>query len=717
MLKIRRALDLRPLTLRTKASLGEGGEGSVFAAGNSLAAKIYRKPSEAIQQKLTAMLAQTSAKSLAQKDVNIAWPLDLLLDDEGQIVGFLMPQAIDARPIVDYYNPKSRLEINPSFSYRDLHRTARNLVSAVETLHSRGYVIGDLNESNVLVTKTSKVTLVDADSFQVIDGDTLYRCRVGKAEFMPPELQGEILSEVTRTADQDNFALAILIFQTLMEGSHPFAGIYTGEGEPPSLGERIAAAHFCYSGKTMPYRPSPLATPFTLLHPKLQEFFIACFVESKENPQKRPTATQWREALTIAEKALRTCSVNIHHTYGSHLDECPWCNRKTLLNGRDPFPGKKRQNLFPEKIDPPKSKPVVAKPKNQFLRFIILLTFVTSIATIVVYLSNLLGKTYPEASSNPNNYLMGTYTSAKLQISFCKDGNKLTSVENAELDVFQRFESNCPASNLKLSGSIFKHIYPDEYVSALHSQDNDSVILDKSYEVAHNAITKFNVDLILKGNALSPNGFYFASIIDKKYDPNTVLSSQVLLFDTRSNKLLRRLGDGIEQISAITFSLDSKRLAIGQTNGAIKIFSVNSGKLISEIPMRGSNILGLKFIMNGKVLCIGSEVGGYRLVSVDSGKTVNEFDQSSFSKGSFAISPDETMLAVTSSNYEIYVYEIHSGKLQRTFAGSQRTTFLIFSNDSEALAVGDWANRVTVFAVKNPELSMYSRFRRERFGK
>ncbi|MBC7880821.1 MAG: protein kinase, partial [Anaerolineae bacterium] len=670
-------------------------------------------PSEAIQQKLTVMLDQTSAKSLAQEEVNIAWPLDLLLDGEDQIVGFLMPQAVDARPIVNYYNPKTRLEINPLFNYRDLHRTAHNLAKAVETLHSRGYVIGDLNESNVLVTKKAEVTLVDADSFQVIDGDTVYRCRVGKSEFMPPELQGETLSEVTRTADQDNFALAILIFQTLMEGSHPFAAIYTGQGEPPSLGERIAAGHFCYAGHSVPYRPSSLTTPFALLHPKLQELFIACLIDSQQNPQKRPTACQWCEALSLAEKSLRTCTVNTQHTYGSQLDDCPWCYRKILLNGRDPFPAKKRSNFFPKKQFLPKPKLVSLKYKSDL----------TKLATAVVagcmgVALQLLSTGHHDASPDPNRFLVGTYTSAKLQISFCKNSNKITSVENSGLEAFSGFKLDCPDSTLKLSEGIFKHIYPQDYDSALRVQDENSVILDRSYEVAHNMITKFNVDLILKGNTLSPNGLYFASILDKYHDLNTLISSQILLFDTLSNKLLRRLGDGAEQISVITFSPNSKMLAIGRTNGAIQIFNVNSGRLISEIYIEDQQILGLKFIMNGKVLiCVGDGIKGYRLVSVKSGKTITEFGLSSFSSGPVAFSPDEKLVALPGSNRDIYIYDVHSGEVLRDFAGGLRATFLAFGKDSETLAVGDLANGITIYAVNNLELSVNRRLQRAKLGR
>jgi DNA-binding helix-hairpin-helix protein with protein kinase domain len=159
MLKLRRASDLKPFTLNPKAVLGSGGEGNVFSTGNRLAAKIYRKPSEAIQQKLKAMIAKNSGQLLSKQESGIAWPVDLLLDEADQIVGFLMPQAVDSRPIVDYYNPKTRLGFSPFFSYRSLHCTARNLAAAVENLHSQGYVIGDLNESNILVTQTAQVTL------------------------------------------------------------------------------------------------------------------------------------------------------------------------------------------------------------------------------------------------------------------------------------------------------------------------------------------------------------------------------------------------------------------------------------------------------------------------------------------------------------------------------------------------------------------------------
>ncbi|MBI4492661.1 MAG: hypothetical protein HY690_07710 [Chloroflexi bacterium] len=128
--------------------------------------------------------------------------------------------------LLSLYNPRDRQLTWPQFTWEYLLRAGRNLASIVAALHSRGYVVGDLNESNVVVTESALVTLVDCDTMQVVDpaSGTVYRCSVGKAEYTPPELQGVDFATVDRNPYHDNFALAVLIFILLMEGVHPFAG-------------------------------------------------------------------------------------------------------------------------------------------------------------------------------------------------------------------------------------------------------------------------------------------------------------------------------------------------------------------------------------------------------------------------------------------------------------------------------------------------------------
>ncbi len=323
--------------------LGRGGEASIYAVPGrtDLAAKIYHNPTDEHADKLAVMLADPPAPPLVPGENRaVAWPTARLLEagGAGLVVGYLMPRFDTIHLIWEFYNPAARQEICPQFHYGSLLRTARNLAAAVRTLHERGYVLGDLNESNVLVTPQALVTLLDVDSFQVRGRDRVYRCRVGRPEYTPPELQGVSFAEVDRTPQHDAFALAVLVFQLLMQGVHPFAGTCTGSGEPDSIPARIAAGWWPYSwGRTSPIRPSPHAPPWFALPPSVQECLRCCFEDAHTEPALRPDAAHWQHALEEAEQELTTCASNPHHVHHRGLDRCPWCDL-ARQQGRDPFP-------------------------------------------------------------------------------------------------------------------------------------------------------------------------------------------------------------------------------------------------------------------------------------------------------------------------------------------------------------------------------------------
>lgn len=333
-------------TITLGAELGGGGEGKVYkiSQDSSLVAKVYHthKVSNELGNKLEVMFGNPPHDPSVNGHKSIAWPVDLLLPTNGnhQVIGFLMPCVTQAHPIHKFYTPSDRLQHSPLFNYLYLHRTARNLAAAISALHKRDYVVGDVNESNILVTDTALVTLVDTDSFQVWDktNNVVYRCPVGKPEFTPPELQGQRFSDVNRMAEHDLFGLGVLIFQLLMEGTHPFDGVFQGNGEAPVREKRIQSGHFPYGNKSVPYKPKRAAPPFNILHPDLQQLFVRCFEDGHHQLQIRPDAQTWVKALDVAENKLVTCAVNDQHRYGGHLQNCPWCERTALLGGNDPFP-------------------------------------------------------------------------------------------------------------------------------------------------------------------------------------------------------------------------------------------------------------------------------------------------------------------------------------------------------------------------------------------
>ncbi len=267
-----------------------------------------------------------------------------------RLSGYLMPFIKQAVPVLVVFNPRRRAETLAQFDRRYLHRAARNLATAIGALHSSGYVIGDLNESNVLVTSSALVTLIDTDSFQVQESRrskvVTYACPVAKPEYTPPELQGMLLSSTLRSPEQDAFSLGVLIFQLLMEGNHPFRAQWLGKGDPPPIEERIAKGGFPYtSSPGLPVRPPVHSPDFGMLHPEISELLRRCFIDGHRDPHLRPDASAWEWAITEAEKALVQCPKG--HFYSDHLQTCPVCHGSSVSNRGAASPSSARRRPAP----------------------------------------------------------------------------------------------------------------------------------------------------------------------------------------------------------------------------------------------------------------------------------------------------------------------------------------------------------------------------------
>lgn len=323
--------DTRGSPVALGQALASGGEGVIYPVQGQprLLAKIYNRPRDEYERKLAWMKANPPAESLWSADhAPIAWPCDLLYDDRGRFIGYLMPYIRAAVPLLDVFNPRRRAAILPGFNWKYLHRTARNLAAALALLHRRGYVVGDLNESNVLVTPRALVTLIDVDSFQVRGqderGETIFPCPVGKPEYTPRELQGSAFQQTLRQPEHDRFGLGVLIFQLLMDGNHPFRSRWLAPGEPLSIEEKISRGCFPYGATSLcPVAPPPHAPTLEMLHPEVARLVLRCFVNGHRNPRQRPAPEEWKLALEAAERSLVQCA-NGHYS-AAHLRHCPRC--------------------------------------------------------------------------------------------------------------------------------------------------------------------------------------------------------------------------------------------------------------------------------------------------------------------------------------------------------------------------------------------------------
>ena len=146
----------------------------------------------------------------------------------------------------------------PKADWRFLVHTAGNIARAFAAMHACGLVVGDVNHGNLFVAADATVRFIDADSMQVAQGRRRWPCEVGVSTHQPPEMQGlASYRDVIRTPNHDNFGLAVLVFQVLCMGRHPFSGRYAGPGEPPDIEAAITHSRYAYSADTRRTQMSP----------------------------------------------------------------------------------------------------------------------------------------------------------------------------------------------------------------------------------------------------------------------------------------------------------------------------------------------------------------------------------------------------------------------------------------------------------------------------
>lgn len=312
--------------------LGKGGEGSVFEVPSlsNQVAKVYhpnKLPPPKKQAKLSFMAASPDAHE-SQFLNYVAWPQETLHPTHGgPVIGFLLPKVSGKAPIHMVYSPGHRKQDYPKAGFDFLLYVARNVAATFESVHSHGYVIGDVNQDSFFVGRDATVVLIDSDSFQVNARGTMHLCEVGVPHFTPPELQSiSSFNAVVRTSNHDNFGLALLLFHVLFGGRHPFSGVPLRNGVGDALETDIK--NFCYAyardSQSRGSSPPPRSIPISILPDAVESMFHLAFTE-KGASGVRPTARQWVAALDSVRSSLKKCSASNMHVFPDHLSSCPWC--------------------------------------------------------------------------------------------------------------------------------------------------------------------------------------------------------------------------------------------------------------------------------------------------------------------------------------------------------------------------------------------------------
>lgn len=307
--------------------LGKGGEGSVYEvpANPGQVAKLYHRMPDATKQAKLTFMAATADNQLLHY---AAWPQETLHKNQnGPVIGFLMPKVTGRAPIHMLYSPAHRRQDYPKAAWDFLLYAARNTAAAFATLHSHGHILGDVNQGNIMVGSDSKVVLIDCDSFQINANGKIHLCEVGVSHFTPPELQGlPSFDGIQRTINHDNFGLALLIFHILFGGRHPYSGVPLRKDVGEALETDIKAFRFAYArdAQARGIGPPPKSISLSLVPDSMEAMFYIAFTERGASGG-RPSAQQWNSALDAMRGRLKRCGSTSMHIYPDHLGGCPWC--------------------------------------------------------------------------------------------------------------------------------------------------------------------------------------------------------------------------------------------------------------------------------------------------------------------------------------------------------------------------------------------------------
>jgi hypothetical protein len=212
-----------------------------------------------------------------------------------------------------------------------------------------GHVCSDNNPKNISVnTNTGYIGFLDTDSYHIQDGVDTYRCDVGIPEYLPFEIQikmrggGSLVTAVlpTFSQDTDNFALAIHIFQLLMNGCHPFACAIIPSNQSttaPQPSDNILKGQFPFMVSIPGARIPSYAPEISVLPKEIQNLFKRAFIDGHLNPKVRPSTVEWHKALRRLRTELKTCKTISYHQYHKSLSKCPWCEINNTYDQKRTF--------------------------------------------------------------------------------------------------------------------------------------------------------------------------------------------------------------------------------------------------------------------------------------------------------------------------------------------------------------------------------------------
>jgi len=213
--------------------IARGGEGTVFRTNSeSVVAKIYHADKVDVDKARKIAYMCEHNPHISQ----LCWPEGVLYNADGAFVGYTMQNASHyvefGKSVLKLNSPRVREKTMQGWNRKSLVKLCGSICRVFSKMHEKGIFMGDVNPRNMMVDTTThsapKFVFVDCDSFQ-IGG---YPCPVGTKPFTSPKIYKNAnvdpkefkFGTYMRTIEDENYAIAALLFNILMLNQSPFAG-------------------------------------------------------------------------------------------------------------------------------------------------------------------------------------------------------------------------------------------------------------------------------------------------------------------------------------------------------------------------------------------------------------------------------------------------------------------------------------------------------------
>jgi WD40 repeat protein len=143
----------------------------------------------------------------------------------------------------------------------------------------------------------------------------------------------------------------------------------------------------------------------------------------------------------------------------------------------------------------------------------------------------------------------------------------------------------------------------------------------------------------------------------------------VRLWDIRTGRMLRRLGDSTFQVMAVAMSADSQRVAAGGAtvgdHGAVQVWRAETGKLEWSVSGAGREILATAFTPDGSLLAAAAADGTAKIYDAATGAIKHILAGHQGGGTSIAFSPDGKTVICGQGYGGARIWDVATGRLER----------------------------------------------------